>query len=190
MTTVLVILVAYLIGAIPSGFFVARKCGIDDIRKHGSRNSGATNVARLLGRPFFFLIFMLDAGKAYLSLCYLVPLVGVTYAYIPIMALLMGNCFPFFLEFRGGKGVASSAGIVIFMSSLLFVYFFCAWLIFLFIFRTVGIASILSLMALPVIALYASIPLSFISILVGMGAWSLFTHRHNITAYFHLHGAS
>jgi len=187
-TPVLVIFISYLVGSIPFGFFVARKCGVDDIRKHGSGNSGATNVARLLGIPFFFLILILDAGKAYLSLYYLMPAGDIPCTYLPIAALLIGNRFSIFLQFRGGKGVASTAGIVAFLSPLLFVYFFCVWLIFLSMFRAVGIASVFSLMVLPVIALAVS-P-SLVVILIGMAVWSLFTHRYNITSYFHLHRVS
>src|SRR5581483_8545951 len=103
----------YLIGAIPCGYLIARACGINDIRNHGSGNTGATNVGRILGLKYFFLIFFLDCLKAYAVLAVLAH-----YGFeqsdliIPALALLVGNAFPLFLRFRGGKGVATSVGIL------------------------------------------------------------------------------
>ena len=99
-------LLAYLIGAIPTGYLIARLKGVRDIRQHGSGNIGATNVSRLLGIHYFFIIFFLDAGKAFLFMNTIKPYFPIDYLYFFAGILLLGNTCSLFLRFRGGKGVA------------------------------------------------------------------------------------
>ncbi len=115
----LLILAAYLIGSVPFGLMVGLSKGVD-VRLAGSRNIGASNVGRLLGRPYFFGVLGLDAAKA------LVPVVAATavvHAAGPErgpavyglwmgvgFAAILGHMFSVYLGFRGGKGVASTAG--------------------------------------------------------------------------------
>src|SRR3954453_13615242 len=111
---------AYLVGSIPFGLIVGLAKGID-VRKAGSGNIGATNVGRLLGKRFFFLVFFLDLLKS------LLPMLVASFAVhrIPAeqrdarvyllwllvgFAAVIGHMFSMFLKFKGGKGVATSAG--------------------------------------------------------------------------------
>jgi glycerol-3-phosphate acyltransferase PlsY len=116
---VLTLLLSYLVGAVPFGYLIARSRGID-IRKQGSGNIGATNVGRVLGRPFGILVFVLDFAKgavpallakewtAAQTLALPADCLPVTAA----VAAFLGHLYPIYLRFRGGKGVATAAGAV------------------------------------------------------------------------------
>src|SRR5215471_19196901 len=115
----LTLLLSYLIGAIPFGYLVARGRGVD-ILKQGSGNIGATNVGRVLGRPFGVLVFLLDFAKGAVP-ALLARLWASRYALelppdsLPVaaaVAAFLGHLFPIYLRFRGGKGVATAAGAV------------------------------------------------------------------------------
>ncbi len=184
------LVIAYLIGAIPTGYLIARLQGIADIRQHGSGNIGATNVARLLGVKFFFLIFMLDALKSYGCL------VGVSY-YVSLLdpsvsepacfwaaaALLIGNGYSVFLNGSGGKGVATSAGILLALFPMLVALLLGIWLVLLAITRTVGIASSGGLLAAPFIAWHTVYDSYGLVLIVFMSVWGLWMHRKNIAVY-------
>ncbi len=118
------IIAAYLIGSIPFGWLTARFLGGIDIRQHGSGNIGATNVGRVMGVKYFFLVFTLDMLKSFL------PTLGISSvvdkiraetltplaAHAPILvaaASIIGHNFPIYLKFKGGKGVATSLGAVL-----------------------------------------------------------------------------
>lgn len=119
---VLLPLAAYVVGATPFAWVLARVKGVD-LRKVGSGNIGATNVGRSLGRPWGYLCFFLDMGKGLLPALVagwlLRPEVGVpsTVAQAAWLAAgcgaILGHVFPFWLRFRGGKGVATSLGVVL-----------------------------------------------------------------------------
>ena len=139
-------IVAYLVGAIPSGYLLARYIFGIDVTKHGSGNIGATNVARVLGsKKYFFLIFFLDffkaAGFLYLARLLLQPshdkLLQLGFA------VLLGNAYSVFLGFKGGKGVATSFGILVALfSGYVVSVFLGAWLLILPLFGRVDVASL------------------------------------------------
>lgn len=112
-TLVLLGIFAYLIGSIPTGFLVFKLKEKKDIRDFGSRNIGATNILRVKGWPWALMVLVLDVAKG------LIPaLIGRSYLHPPFVALavsflaVVGHCFPFTLRFRGGKGVATSVGVM------------------------------------------------------------------------------
>jgi glycerol-3-phosphate acyltransferase PlsY len=112
MTPYLVLLAAYILGAIPFGYLIYRQKTGRDIRGEGSGNIGATNVARLAGKSAGIVTLLLDVGKGYLAVMLAVWFVPgdpnwKTYA---ALAVLVGHMFPVFLRFRGGKGVAAALG--------------------------------------------------------------------------------
>ena len=136
----LVALGAYLLGSIPTGLLVARTRGID-IRKVGSGNIGATNVFRSVSKPLGILVFIGDFLKG------LIPaLVGQHFGG-PGGALALGFCaiaghnWPVFLKFKGGKGVATSAGVLLGLAPAALGVGFVAWLITFLVSRYVSLAS-------------------------------------------------
>ena len=142
------VIAPYLIGAIPSGYIFAKFFFNVDITQQGSGNIGATNSARVLGGiKYFFLIFFLDAGKAFCCLCFLKSIFHCSYMLtVAAIMLLIGNSYSCFLGGRGGKGVATLVGIVFAFAPL---YFTCSllliWLLLFAFFRKVDAASLVSL---------------------------------------------
>jgi acyl phosphate:glycerol-3-phosphate acyltransferase len=198
----LLTLAAYCIGSIPFGLITGRLKGID-LRQHGSRNIGATNAGRVLGRKFFWIVFFLDMLKSFTPMLIASLLIArhpvetltwVTYTlWIGIgLSAMLGHIFPPWLGFRGGKGVACSAGVVL----GLWPYFTLAgcvaiavFIVVAFVWRYISLASIIGTSSFPVaFALIgksrgwdvfgAQLPLFLISILLVVLIIS--RHRENI----------
>jgi glycerol-3-phosphate acyltransferase PlsY len=151
----LILLLAYLIGAIPFGYLVARGRGVD-IRKHGSGNIGATNVGRVLGRPFGVLVFLLDFAKGALptfaalrwASAHEVELPPDSLPVTAAVAAFLGHLFPVYLRFHGGKGVATAAGAVCVLLPEPAGAAFLTWLVVVLVSRYVSFASILAAVVL------------------------------------------
>ena len=112
--TLLLMLLGYLIGAIPTGWLLARSIGISDITRYGSGSSGATNVARIAGLKYFFIVLFLDSAKAFLFINWLrIMHFNPIIILMSAVALLIGNSISFFLQGKGGKGVATALGILL-----------------------------------------------------------------------------
>lgn len=154
----LVAAAAYLLGAIPFGYLVARARGVN-ILQHGSGNIGATNVGRVLGRPWGVLVFLLDfaKGAAPVALAYLLAQPEELYPHtLPVVAgvaAFLGHLFPVYLGFRGGKGVATGAGVIAGLVPWLTVYVLAAWVLVLLATRYVSLASLLAAALLVVLRL-------------------------------------
>jgi glycerol-3-phosphate acyltransferase PlsY len=156
--TLTVLALAYLCGSIPNGYLAGRLRGID-VRKHGSGNIGATNVLRVLGKPWGFGVFFLDAFKGFAAVRLTLLLVSRTpgadryaefYAILAAAICVLGHSFPVWLKFKGGKGVATSAGAIFGVMPLAAIAIFLVWLIMFQATRYVSVASITAALALPV----------------------------------------
>ena len=146
---------AYLCGSIPTGFLVARARGVD-IRSHGSGNIGATNVFRILGKGPGIFVLLTDALKGALPVLLLPRWIGgvtgsdaVPFEMIAAMGAVLGHNFTCWLRFKGGKGVATSAGVLAAMVPLPFLATLTTFLIVLGLARYVSLASILGAAVLP-----------------------------------------
>ncbi len=152
----LVCLGAYLLGAIPFGFLIARTRGID-IREHGSRNIGATNVFRVLGRTWGLLTFACDAGKGALAVVLarhfagVLAIDGVLAGIAAALGCLVGHSFPVWLRFKGGKGVASSLGVLLGLMPVASLIVLGIWGVVFRVSRYVSLASLVAAVALPVV---------------------------------------
>jgi glycerol-3-phosphate acyltransferase PlsY len=186
----MVAIIGYFIGAIPTGYIIARLKGIEDIRKYGSGNTGATNASRVLGRFYFFLIFFLDAGKAFIFVSAAKLVFPVVYLYCFAFCLLIGNAYsPFLPENKqvqgsGGKGVSSLFGLLLAIDTWATLFLFIAWLLFLAFTKVVGIASVAAALSLPVYAILFSHLRLFWLFSVGVALWIVWTHRSNIRNYW------
>jgi acyl phosphate:glycerol-3-phosphate acyltransferase len=176
----LIFILAYFIGGIPIGYLIARLKGIADIRSHGSGNIGATNVARVLGWPYFVLIFLLDAGKAFLFIFFLNPYFDSIQLYIAITCLFLGNIFSPFLQGRGGKGVATLYGLLAALHPIVVLLLLSIWVLLLIIIKIVGIASVGAAVSLPLLVYSVSdnYMLFFFSWFCAL--MIIWTHRNNI----------
>ena len=181
--TIVIALLAYLIGAIPTGYLIAKLNGIADIRAHGSGNIGATNVARFLGKHYFFIIFFLDAGKAFLCMYLLQPYFDYNYLCLFAGILLFGNGYSILLQGSGGKGVATLCGLLMSLYPTAFLPLFFVWLLLFFITKTVGIASIGATACLPLYA-YTTQNNPFFLFSLFAATLIIWKHKPNIKAYW------
>ena len=153
----LVAVIGYLLGSIPSGYLISRLAGID-IRQHGSGNIGATNVVRTLGKKYGYPVFVADFGKALLAVL-VAPHIGAAagsmatpdvFKVITGVCVVLGNAFPIWLGFRGGKGVATSAGMLFGLVPIAVLIAVVFWVILFYATRYVSLASVIAAAALPV----------------------------------------
>jgi glycerol-3-phosphate acyltransferase PlsY len=193
MVSTLGAMAAYLLGAIPFGYLIGRSQGVD-IRTVGSCNTGATNVFRTVGKTCGIITFILDMAKGAAAcrvipwLCALIAGVadpsGITPYHVLCGALAVaGHNWPLFLGFKGGKGVATSAGMLLGLTPAGCGIAFLAWLVVMGALRYVSLASILAALALGVAAwpLYLTkIGVWFPLVLDGLAALAIWRHRANI----------
>jgi len=175
----------YLLGSIPVGFLVGKAKGID-IRQHGSGNIGATNVFRTLGKTYGIFVFICDALKGVFA----VRLGILLNSHIPLsvenpsgfidahylsmavagiiggVACILGHNFPVWLKFKGGKGVATSLGVVFGLVPLAAAIAFAIWAAILFTSGYVSLASIIGAIAVPVIVAFTASPLERTPLLI------------------------
>lgn len=149
---------SYLLGSIPFGLVLARVVKGIDVRQVGSGNIGATNTARAMGRGWGIVVAVLDALKGYLPACCfpafadLAPQARLLAAALYGCAAVCGHCFPLWLAFRGGKGVATAAGAMLGLDGRIFLAGGLVWLAALGATRYVGLASILMVATFAVAA--------------------------------------
>ena len=152
MTIAILTGLAYLFGALPFGLLVAGSRGID-IRKQGSGNIGATNVFRCVGKGWGIFTFVLDALKGFIP-AFVFPMVGnllPEYGVLFGLAAIIGHTFPVYLKFKGGKGVATSAGMLLGVAPLVVgIGFFC-WAVCLAVSRYVSLSSVVAAMAVAAV---------------------------------------
>ena len=186
-------LIGYLFGSLPTGHLVGRFLGVD-ISKHGSGNIGATNVLRVLGRRWGYLVFFIDTLKGLLAVrtaFYLVQIAKIGVERIELVGILaaimciLGHTFPIWLDFKGGKGVATSAGALLGLMPAAIVAIFFLWLIIFQLTRYVSLASIGAAVALPAVVgililrkFVTDTALLYFSVLIaGVVIWR---HRSNL----------
>ena len=188
MTTsdVITLAAAYLLGAVPFGLLVGKLKGID-IRAHGSGNIGATNVLRVLGKPLGITTFVLDALKGFLPAFFFHGWFGATMdreilSVLCGAAAILGHNFPVFLGFKGGKGIATSAGVLIGIAPLAALTGVITWAVVFFASRYVSLASIVA--AVAVIAagwvFYADAHIIRPVVLTILGLLAIVRHKANI----------
>jgi glycerol-3-phosphate acyltransferase PlsY len=181
-TAIVAVLAAYLIGAVPIGFLVARAFGVADIRHHGSGTIGATNVLRTLGRVPAVLTLLGDVAKGFAAVA-AAEAVGqgdprVTAA--ATVAAVVGNCWSVFLGFRGGKGVATGLGALLKLVPWATVPAALVWLAVVASFRYVSLASITAALCVPLGALLLGYPPPFALAALAVSVIVVVRHRDNI----------
>lgn len=156
MSWIFVALGAYLIGSVPSGYLAGRAKGVD-LRKEGSGNIGATNALRVLGKKWGYLVFAADAFKGWLAimLAWVIaakwnPDASIALGVLAAALTMIGHIFPVWLGFQGGKGIATSAGVMIGLFPIwVFLFGVTIWLFLFFTTRYVSVASIAAAISLP-----------------------------------------
>lgn len=186
MTRIIVVIVAYLIGSIPFGYLIVRGKVGADIRETGSGGTGATNVSRRAGKVAGIVTLLLDALKGSAAVLIAARLTHSDWLIAAAaIAVLVGHIFPVWLRFRGGKGVATGAGVFLVLAP---VALLCAGVLFLaivFLTRYVSLGSMIAAATIPLFVwlLNDSRPL-LIAAVVG-GLLIVFAHRGNIGRLAH-----
>ena len=181
MQTILLSLLAYLIGSIPFGLLIAKTKGVD-IRQQGSGNIGATNVLRCLGKPLGISCFVLDVLKGYLpaalftKLATLDPTFGILFG----AAAILGHNFPIFLKFKGGKGIATSAGVLIGVAPLAVLLGILSWALVFLISGYVSLGSIIAAIVVALTGWIANYDNATAIALSLLGALAIWRHRTNV----------
>ncbi len=179
MKILIIILISYLLGSIPFGYIISKLKGID-ITKIGSGNIGATNVGRALGKKYFFIVLFLDALKGFLPVLLFKQLYGFEYAILAGLFAVIGHSFSIFMKFKGGKGVATGLGISLGLIPAETMIGFFIWLLVLWIFKIMALASIVGAISVFIAVLILQKGL-IIKIVAGILAFLIvLRHRHNI----------
>lgn len=175
------VLLAYLIGAIPVGLLVARGAGGMDIRRHGSGNIGATNVLRTLGTTAAVLTLAGDILKGYLAASLARRLgAGPAWDGLGTVAAIVGNCWSVFLGFGGGKGVATGFGAFLALAPLATAPAAVVWVAVAATFRYVSLASIMACVGLPLAAVALGYPWPSAAAALLAAAIIVERHRQNL----------
>lgn len=176
----------YLLGSIPFGLVITRAAGLGDIRSIGSGNIGATNVLRTGRRDLALATLLLDAGKAGLALFLARLLAGAESPHQIELGLLagffafLGHCFPVWLKFKGGKGVATYFGLLLIGMPPLGAVIGVTWIAVAMIFRFSSLAALVSSALAPVLALVGGYSLWEVVCLVALAALIFWRHAANI----------
>ena len=145
-------LAGYLLGSIPFGFLIVHLNGKGDIREIGSGNIGATNVLRTGNKNIALITLFLDSSKAAMALFIFEYFYGVNLGLIAGASALIGHCYPIWLKFRGGKGVATFFGFLVASSWVIAALIGSVWLVVALISRMSSLAAILAAILTPLIA--------------------------------------
>jgi glycerol-3-phosphate acyltransferase PlsY len=188
---ILTALVAYLLGSIPTGFLVGKAKGID-IRTIGSGNIGATNVFRYFGTVAGLAVLFVDALKGLLAVALVPRMVRVVFGVtgdstsrewleiIAGLAAILGHNFTCWLRFKGGKGIATSAGVLVALVPYALLIILGLWILVLGLTRFVSLASICASAALPFATWLTGGSATMITINGAMAGLAIYKHRSNI----------
>ena len=183
---------AYLLGSIPTGYLVAKAKGID-IRTVGSGNIGATNAMRVLGKPAGIIVLIVDALKGWLAVWSLTRLainyllnpdsLGGSYEMIAVIAglsAIVGHIFTCWLNFKGGKGIATTAGVLLALAPWALLIVLGVWIVLFAATRYVSVGSIGAAVVLPFVT-WLTTHLPLITALMGViSALAIYKHKTNI----------
>ncbi len=171
---------AYLLGSIPFGLVLTRMAGYGDIRKIGSGNIGATNVLRTGNKPLALLTLLLDGGKGAIAVLIARYFGGEDAALAAGLFSILGHCFPVWLKFQGGKGVATTLGMFLALAPYTGLVAIGTWLVMAALFRISSLAALIAMISTPVSAyvIYHNPVLASVSLFVAAFVW--YRHKTNI----------
>jgi glycerol-3-phosphate acyltransferase PlsY len=177
---VVLFFVAYLLGSIPFGVVIGKLFYGVDVREHGSGNVGTTNVFRVLGKKAGAVVMVCDILKGYLPAAIAAALFTPWAAIFIAAAPVVGHMYSIFLKGKGGKGIATGAGVVLALVPLAFAIIFTTWLVLIVVTRYVSVASLTAAVLVPVLTFLFDEPLPYkiAGVLVAILVW--WAHRGNI----------
>ena len=179
------ILIAYLIGSIPTGYIVVKLAKNQDIRTIGSGSTGATNVKRVMGKKWFFIVLLLDAFKGALPvvLAKIFATQFTSFGLIPVLcaiAVILGHSKSIFLNFSGGKSVASGVGTILALNWVAGLIIAGIWAVITYTSKYVSLGSIIALCLSPIVMYLLHQPLAYVGYCVIAAIYIVYLHRENI----------
>lgn len=179
---IFILMVIYLIAAIPTGVVIARLMGSEDVRQKGSGNIGATNVYRVAGKLAGILTLLGDTMKGFLPLLavntWLAP--TPTQLGIACIAAILGHCYPVYLKFRGGKGVATALGIFLVLSPKAVLLALIVFILTVALTRYISLGSVLAALSAPPLILLLNHPQPIFLATLFIATLVIWRHRDNI----------
>jgi glycerol-3-phosphate acyltransferase PlsY len=182
MISILIILASYLLGSIMFSVIMGKLVAGIDIRNHGSGNAGATNTLRIMGKGPAIVVFLLDIGKGVLAVCLAKWLVPDHYGIAVIcgIAVILGHNWPIWFNFRGGKGIATTIGMLISLAFFPTLFAGLIAIITILITRYVSLGSLLLTTFLPVFIYWMDYPMELLWGSFAILVFALVKHRKNI----------
>jgi len=177
-----VLIAVYLLAAIPTGIVLARIMGYEDVRQKGSGNIGATNVYRVAGKLPGILTLLGDILKGLLPLLAVKLWLGPTDAQLGLagMVAIIGHCYPVYLRFKGGKGVATALGILLVLAPKAVLIAGAIFIITVAVSRYISLGSVLAALSVPMAVLLLGRPQAIFVSSLGVGLLIVWRHRSNI----------
>lgn len=178
---ILCFIVGHIFGSVPSGLWIVKSLFDIDIREYGSKNIGTTNVFRTVGAKTAILVLVLDMLKGIVAVAlvnyyFQNPLLDVVTA----LGALLGHNYSLFLGFKGGKGVATGLGLLVFLMPKVSLGGFLIWLVLVLATRYVSLGSIIAAVFTPILAWYFNYPCAYIVFGFIAGVFVIIRHKENI----------
>ena len=178
-----VIIGAYLIGSISTGYLIVKAKTKQDIRTIGSGSTGATNVKRVLGKKWFFIVLLLDALKGATPVLLAKYLTTDPYGINAVLAsifVIIGHSKPIFLQFKGGKSVASGVGTILALNFFVGLAISAIWGTITYISKYVSLGSIIALAISPILMYLFKNPIGYVVYCAIAAIYIIYLHRENI----------
>lgn len=170
-------LASYLMGAIPFSYLIPKVFLDIDVRQHGSGNPGASNVSRVCGKGYGIAALIMDVGKGIVA-AFMIQQLGLPLG-LGFLAIL-GHVLNPFLQFSGGKGVATSLGVISYISPFSGLIFISIWVIVLLIWNVAGLSSLVAISSTPVAFYFFDVGSTLLWISLALVGLIYYTHRGNI----------
>lgn len=179
------VIIAYLIGSIPTGYIIVKLATGQDIRTIASGSTGATNVKRVMGKKWFFITLLLDAFKGALPvvLAKVFGTIFISIGLLPVLAaiaVIIGHSKSIFLKFTGGKSVASGVGTILALNWVAGLIIAAIWAIITYFSRYVSLGSIIALALSPIIMYLFNAPIAYVCYCALGAIYIIWLHRSNI----------
>lgn len=170
-------LASYLMGAIPFSYLIPKVFLDIDVRQHGSGNPGASNVSRVCGKGYGIVALIMDVGKGIVA-AFMIQQLGLPLG-LSFLAIL-GHVVNPFLQFSGGKGVATSLGVISYISPFSGLIFISIWVIILLIWNVAGLSSLVAISSTPIAFYFFDVKSPPVWISLALAGLIYYTHRGNI----------
>ncbi len=178
--TIVFLIISYMVGSISFAYYICKIFYSINIRQYGSGNPGATNVLRVLGKKPALIVFTADLLKGLIMVSLGRFFGGERLALLSAIAVVIGHNWPVFLNFKGGKGIATSFGAIIGISPKVGLIILIIGITIIYVSRYVSLGSISAAVLLPVILIVLKYPLAHIVTGLVLGIIAVYRHRDNI----------